>query len=57
MNSHKVMLIYSCASVFPSFDKWGIVMIVSYNGLWKLLIDKNMKKWIWFRKWESALVH
>lgn len=22
-------------------------MLVSYNGLWKLLIDKNMKKLIW----------
>jgi putative transcriptional regulator len=38
------MLIYACAFVFPSFDKWSVIMVVSYNGLWKLLIDKNMKK-------------
>lgn len=44
MNLHKLMLIYACAFVFPSFDKWSVIMIVSYNGLWKLLIDKNMKK-------------
>ena len=38
------MLIYACAFLFPSFDKWSVIMVVSYNGLWKLLIDKNMKK-------------
>ena len=38
------MLIYACAFVLPSFDKWSVIMVVSYNGLWKLLIDKNMKK-------------
>ena len=27
-----------------SKDAWGKKMAVSYNGLWKLLIDKNMKK-------------
>ena len=26
------------------YHKEGIHMAVSYNGLWKLLIDKNMKK-------------
>lgn len=24
--------------------KWGVTMMVSYNKLWKLLIDKQMKK-------------
>lgn len=23
---------------------WGVIMSVCYNKLWKLLIDKNMKK-------------
>lgn len=26
------------------YNEEGIHMAVSYNGLWKLLIDKNMKK-------------
>ena len=24
--------------------QWGVFMPISYNKLWKLLIDKNMKK-------------
>ena len=25
-------------------DGEGIIMVISYNGLWKLLIDKNMQR-------------
>lgn len=28
--------------IFDSFERY--IMVVSYNKLWKLLIDKNMKK-------------
>lgn len=33
-------LFYSCIGKFSEVENMGI----SYNGLWKLLIDKNMKK-------------
>ena len=41
---HNLMVKYSRIFVLYHREEWGLSMLVSYNGLWKMLIDKNMKK-------------
>ena len=39
------MLYYNLISYFVFLiNEKGISMVISYNGLWKLLIDKNMQR-------------